>query len=69
VKVEPENEAWRISLAYSVRWVESVEKAEAILLRAQAIDPDNPLIAFNLAVGYHSRIRSANISMYSYLGF
>jgi lipopolysaccharide biosynthesis regulator YciM len=35
VKVEPENEAWWINLAYSVRRAESVERAEAILLRAQ----------------------------------
>jgi hypothetical protein len=34
VKVEPENAAWWISLAYSIRRSESVEKAEAILLRA-----------------------------------
>ena len=39
VKVEPENAGWWISLAYAVRRTESVEKAEAILLRAQAIHP------------------------------
>jgi Flp pilus assembly protein TadD len=49
VKVEPENAGWWINLAYSVRRIESVEKAEAILLRAQAIHPKNALIAFNLA--------------------
>ena len=49
VKVEPENAAWWISLAYSVRRTESVEKAEAILLRAQAIHPKVAMIAFNLA--------------------
>jgi Flp pilus assembly protein TadD len=49
VKVEPENEAWWINLAYSVRRSESVEKAEAILLRAQAIHPKVAMIAFNLA--------------------
>jgi Flp pilus assembly protein TadD len=49
VKVEPENEAWWINLAYSVRWIEGVEKAEAILLRAQAIHPKVAMIAFNLA--------------------
>jgi hypothetical protein len=38
-KVEPENEAWWVSLAYAVRRIESIEKAEAILLRAQAIHP------------------------------
>jgi hypothetical protein len=36
-------------LAYSVRRVEGVEKAEAILLRAQAIHPKVAMIAFKLA--------------------
>ena len=49
MKVEPENEAWWISLAYSVRRVEGVEKAEAILLRAQSIHPKVAMIAFGLA--------------------
>ena len=49
VKVEPENAGWWISLAYSVRRVEGVEKAEAILLRAQAIHPKVAMIAFSLA--------------------
>jgi tetratricopeptide (TPR) repeat protein len=49
VKVEPENAGWWINLAYSVRRIESVEKAEAILLRAQAIHPKDSLIAFHLA--------------------
>ena len=49
VKVQPENEAWWINLAYSVRRIEGVEKAEAILLRAQAIHPKVAMIAFNLA--------------------
>ena len=49
VKVEPQNEAWWINLAYSVRRSEGVEKAEAILLRAQAIHPKVAMIAFNLA--------------------
>ena len=49
MKVEPENEARWISLAYSVRRSEGVEKAEAILLRAQAIHPKIAMIAFNLA--------------------
>jgi Tfp pilus assembly protein PilF len=47
VKVEPET--WWISLAYSVRRVEGVEKAEAILLRAQSIHPKVAMIAFSLA--------------------
>jgi Flp pilus assembly protein TadD len=49
VKVEPQNAVWWINLAYSVRRCESVEEAEAILLRAQEIHPDNALIVFNLA--------------------
>jgi Flp pilus assembly protein TadD len=49
MKVEPENEAWWITLAYSVRRIEGVEKAETILLRGQAIHPKNALIAFSLA--------------------
>ena len=42
VKVEPRNEAWWINLAYSIRRSEGVEKAEAILLRAQTIHPRLP---------------------------
>ena len=34
VKVDPETAGWWISLAYALRRTESVEKAEAILLRA-----------------------------------
>ena len=49
VKVDPENAGWWISLAYALRRTESVEKAEAILLRAQAIHPKVAMIAFNLA--------------------
>jgi Flp pilus assembly protein TadD len=49
VKVEPENAAWWINLAHSVRRAESIDKAEAILLRAQAIHPTVAMIAFNLA--------------------
>jgi Flp pilus assembly protein TadD len=49
VKVDPETAGWWISLAYAVRRTESVENAEAILLRAQAIHPEVPTIAFNLA--------------------
>ena len=49
VKVEPQNEAWWISLAYALRRTENVEKAEAVLLRAQAIHPKVAMIAFNLA--------------------
>ena len=39
VKVDPETAGWWISLAYALRRAESVEKAEIILLRAQAIHP------------------------------
>ena len=49
MKVEPANETWWIQLAYSVRQIEGVEKAEAILLRAQAMHPKVAMIAFNLA--------------------
>jgi tetratricopeptide (TPR) repeat protein len=49
VKVDPNNEAWWIHLAYSVRRIEGVEKAEAILLRAMAIHPKIAMIAFHLA--------------------
>jgi Flp pilus assembly protein TadD len=49
VKIQPENAGWWLNLAYSVRRIEGVEKAEAILLRGQAIHPRNALIAFSLA--------------------
>jgi Flp pilus assembly protein TadD len=49
VKVDPQTPGWWISLAYAVRRTESVEKAEAILLRAQAIRPKVAMIAFTLA--------------------
>ena len=45
----PETAGWWISLAYALRRTESVEKAEAILLQAQAIHPKVAMIAFNLA--------------------
>jgi Flp pilus assembly protein TadD len=48
-KLEPENASWWINLAYSVRRIESIPKAEAILLRAREIHPENAIIAFNLA--------------------
>ena len=49
VKVDPGTAGWWISLAYALRRTESVEKAEAILLRAQTIHPEVAMIAFNLA--------------------
>ena len=48
VKVDPETAGWWISLAYAVRRI-GVEKAEAILLRAQSIHPKVAMIAFSLA--------------------
>ena len=39
VKVDPGTAGWWISLAYALRRTESIEKAEAILLRAQGIHP------------------------------
>ena len=49
VKVDPGTAGWWISLAYAIRRSESIEKAETILLRAQAIHPKVAMIAFNLA--------------------
>ena len=49
VKVDRGTAGWWISLAYALRRTESIEKAEAILLRAQAIHPKVAMIAFNLA--------------------
>jgi Flp pilus assembly protein TadD len=49
VKVDPQTAGWWISLAYALRRTENVEKAEAILLRAQAIHPKVAMIAFTLA--------------------
>jgi hypothetical protein len=49
VKVDPETAGWWITLAYSVRRIEGIQKAEAILLRAQAIHPKVAMIVFSLA--------------------
>ena len=49
VKVDPQTAGWWISLAYALRCTESIEKAEDILLRAQAAHPKVAMIAFNLA--------------------
>jgi lipopolysaccharide biosynthesis regulator YciM len=49
VKVDPKTAGWWISLACALRRTESIEKAEAILLRAQAIHPEVAMIAFSLA--------------------
>jgi Flp pilus assembly protein TadD len=48
VKAEAQNATWWIQLAYSVRRTESIEQAEAILLRARKLHPKEPIIAFNL---------------------
>jgi Flp pilus assembly protein TadD len=49
VKVMPENPAWWIQMAYAVRRCDTIEKAEAILLRAHEIHPKNVIILLNLA--------------------
>jgi Flp pilus assembly protein TadD len=49
VKTEPENSGWWIQLAYATRRYESIESAEAILLRARELHHDNAVIEFNLA--------------------
>ena len=49
VKVEPENSGWWIKLANATRRCESIESAEAILLRARELHHDNAVIEFNLA--------------------
>jgi Flp pilus assembly protein TadD len=49
VKVDPGTAGCWISLAYALRRIEGVEKAEAILLRAQPIHPKVAMIAYNLA--------------------
>jgi Flp pilus assembly protein TadD len=54
VKVDPQTAGWWISLAYALRRAESVEKADAILLRAQAIHPKVAMIAFSL--GCHASV-------------
>ena len=49
VEVDPQNETWWLNLAYSVRRIDGIERAEAILLRAQGVHPEAGMIAFNLA--------------------
>ena len=49
VKVNPQTAGGWIGLAYALRRTESVEKAEATLLRAQAIHPKVAMTAFDLA--------------------
>ena len=64
VKVEPESESWWINLAYSVRRIEDVEKAEAILLRAETLHPEVAMITFNLAcyASVTSRLKKLNLA-------
>jgi Flp pilus assembly protein TadD len=49
VKVEPEEAGRWVNLAYVRRRTESVERAEAILIRGRDLHHDNALIEFNLA--------------------
>ena len=49
VKVDPNNPAAWINLAYAVRRAENIQESEAILLKARALHPESALIAFNLA--------------------
>ena len=49
VKVVPQNPSWWIQMAYAIRRCDTIDKAEAILLRAQEIHPKNVIILLNLA--------------------
>jgi Flp pilus assembly protein TadD len=49
VRVVPENPSWWIQMAYAVRRCDTIDRAEAILLRAQEIHPKNVIILLNLA--------------------
>jgi Flp pilus assembly protein TadD len=49
VKVDPENPGAWINLAYSVRRAENIEQAEAFLLKARALHPEDASIAFDLS--------------------
>jgi Flp pilus assembly protein TadD len=49
VKLEPNDPAWWIALAYSTREAESIEKGEAILLQARELHPDHADVLLNLA--------------------
>jgi Flp pilus assembly protein TadD len=49
VDIEPENAAWWVNLAYATRRAESIDKAQALLLQARKLHPNNPIIAFNLS--------------------
>jgi Flp pilus assembly protein TadD len=49
IKTMPGNPAWWIQMAYAVRRCETIDRAEAILLRAQEVHPNNVIILLNLA--------------------
>jgi Flp pilus assembly protein TadD len=49
VDIEPENPTWWINLAYATRRSESIDSAQALLLQARKLHPDNAIIAFNLS--------------------
>jgi predicted RNA-binding protein len=49
--------SWWISLAYSIRRIESVENAEALLLRVRTIHLKVAMIALNLARYASARAR------------
>ena len=49
VDTEPENAAWWINLAYATRRAESIDKAQAFLLQARKLHPNNAIIVLNLA--------------------
>ena len=49
VDIEPGNAAWWINLAYATRRAEGIDKAQALLLQARKLHPDNAIIAFNLS--------------------
>ena len=55
VKVDPQTPGWWISLASALRRTESIEKAEAILLRAQAIHPEVAMLRSSLPATPASR--------------
>lgn len=45
----PENPSWWIHWAFSVRREKSVEAARTVMMEAESIHPDFPLIPYNLA--------------------
>ncbi len=49
VEREPAESGWWVNFAYCVRRARSLDEAEAILLRAVELHPDNAIIYYNLA--------------------